>query len=149
MPRHSAAELAAPPAPQIPGQGRPEPPKHLDDLEQAIWREVVDALPPYWIDGAGQLVLRRLVAQSAIAERSEARLRRLRAGDQDATEDAEGLAVRHAATSKTVTYLLTALRGTPRSRDNARVAGPEVDKVPAFRPWELQADDDGDTVVAQ
>jgi hypothetical protein len=147
MPRHSAAELAAPPAPQIPGQGRPEPPEHLDDLERAIWREVIDALPPFWVDAAAQLVLRRLVAQAAIAERCEVRLRLLRAREQDATEDAEGLAIRHAATSKTVTYLLTALRGTPRSRDNARVAGPEVDKVPAFRPWEIEADDGGATVA--
>jgi hypothetical protein len=147
MPRHSAAELTVSPVPQIPGQGRPEPPAHFDALEQAIWTEVVDALPPYWIDGSGQLVLRRLVAQAAIAERVEARLRRLRAGDQDATEDAEGLAVRHAATAKTVTYLLTALRGTPRSRDIARKAGPAVDHVPVFRPWELEAD--GDTTTAQ
>jgi hypothetical protein len=146
MPRHSAAELAALPAPQVPGQGRPEPPEHLDDLEQAIWREVVDALPQFWVDGAGALVLRRLVAQAAIAERCEARLRRLRAGDQDATEDAEGLAVRHASTSKVVTYLLTALRGTPRSRDIARKAGPEIDKVPAFRPWETSVED-GDTAM--
>jgi hypothetical protein len=144
MPRHSAAELIAPPAPQVPGQGRPEPPKHLDDLEQAIWREVVDALPQFWVDGAGALVLRRLVAQAAIAERCEGRLRRLRAGNLDGTEDAEGLAIRHSATAKTVTYLLTALRGTPRSRDNARVAGPEVDKVPSFKPWEQRADDDVD-----
>jgi hypothetical protein len=147
MPRHSVAELTAPPAPQIPGQGRPEPPEHLDDLEQAIWREVVDALPPYWIDGSGQLVLRRLVAQAAIAERVEARLRRLRAGNLDGTEDAEGLAIRHAATSKAVTYLLTALRGTPRSRDIARKAGPAVDHVPPFRPWEIEANDDGATVA--
>jgi hypothetical protein len=146
MPRHSAAELTAPPAPQIPGQGRPEPPGHLDDLEQAIWREVIAALPPFWVDGAGQLVLRRLVAQTAIAERCEARLRLLRARGKDASEDAEGLAVRHAATAKTVTYLLTALRGTPRSRDNARVAGPAVDHVPAFRPWETSAED-GDTAM--
>jgi hypothetical protein len=147
MPRRSAAELTVSPVPQVPGQGRPEPPAHLDALEQAIWTEVVDALPPYWIDGAGQLILRRLVSQSAIAERVEARLRRLRAGDQDATEDAEGLAVRHAATAKTVTYLLTALRGTPRSRVVSRDTGPEVDKVPAFRPWEIEANNDGDTVA--
>jgi hypothetical protein len=147
MPRHSAAELTVSPVPQIPGQGRPEPPAHFDALEQAIWTEITAALPPYWIDGAGQLVLRRLVAQAAIAERCEARLRRLRAGDQDATEDAEGLAVRHAATAKTVTYLLTALRGTPRSRDIARKAGPAVDHVPPFRPWEIEANDDGATVA--
>jgi hypothetical protein len=147
MPRHSAAELAAPRAPQVPGQGRPEPPEHLDDLEQAIWTEVVDALPPYWVDAAAQLVLRRLVAQAAIAERVEARLRLLRAREQDATDDAEALGARHAATAKTVTYLLTALRGTPRSRDIARKAGPAVDHVPPFRPWEIEADDGGATVA--
>jgi hypothetical protein len=147
MPRHSAVELTAPPVPQVPGQGRPEPPPHLDDLERAIWVEVVDALPPFWVDGAGALVLRRLVAQSAIAERCEVRLRRLRAGNLDGTEDAEGLAIRHAATSKTVTYLLTSLRATPRSRDIARKAGREVDHVPAFRPWEIEANDEGATVA--
>jgi hypothetical protein len=145
MPRRSAAELAAPPAPQIPGQGRPEPPDHLDGLERTIWQEVVASLPPYWIDGAGQLVLRRLVAQAAIAERVEDRLRRLRRHNQDADEDAEALAIRHAATAKTVTYLLTAMRGTPRSRVLTRDAGPEIEKVPAFRPWEQEAD--GDTLA--
>jgi hypothetical protein len=142
MPRHSAAELAALPAPQVPGQGRPEPPEHLDDLEQAIWREVVDALPQFWVDGAGALVLRRLVAQAAIAERVEDRLRRLRRDRQDDGEDAEGLAVRHAATAKAVAYLLTQLRATPRSRVVSRDAGPETDRVPAFRPWEQTAGDD-------
>jgi hypothetical protein len=139
MPRRSAAELAVPPVP-IPGQGRPEPPEHLDDLERTIWQEVVAALPPFWVDGAGQLVLRRLVAQAAIAERVEEWLRKLRRHNQDADEDAEALAVRHAATAKTVTYLLTAMRATPRSRVLTRDAGPEIEKVPAFRPWELEAD---------
>jgi hypothetical protein len=141
MPRRSAAELATPPI-AIPGQGRPEPPDHLDGLERVIWQEVVASLPPYWIDGAGQLVLRRLVAQAAIAERVEDRLRRLRRDRQDDGEDAEGLAVRHAATAKAVAYLLTQLRATPRSRVVSRDAGPETDRVPAFRPWEQTAGDD-------
>jgi hypothetical protein len=146
VPRRSAAELATPPI-AIPGQGRPEPPDHLDELEQAIWREVTASLPPYWIDGAGCLVLRRLVAQAAIAERCEDRLRRLRRHDEDGEEDAAALAVRHAATAKTVTYLLTAIRGTPRSRVLTRDAGTDIEKVPAFRPWELEADDDGATTA--
>ena len=45
----------------------PEPPASLDSLEKQIWRDVVDALPAHWLDLAGQLVLRRLVAQAAIA----------------------------------------------------------------------------------
>jgi hypothetical protein len=145
MPRKSAAELTAPPAPQVPGQGRPEPPPHLDCWEEAIWRAVVAALPPFWLDGAAQLVLRRLVAQAALADRYEARMRRMRKLEQDVdSEVADDLAVRHAAIAKTVTYLLTALRGTPRSRELARQAAPEIVKVPAFRPWEQRADDDVD-----
>jgi hypothetical protein len=146
MPRRSAAELATPPI-AIPGQGRPEPPDHLDGLERAIWQEVVTSLPPFWVDGAGALVLRRLVAQAAIAERVEDRLRRLRRDRVDDSEDAEALAVRHAATAKAVTFLLTALRATPRSRVITRDAGPEIDKVPAFRPWEVEAGEGGDTLA--
>ena len=77
MPRKAAAELAV--VPLVPGQGRPEPPPDLDPLEQGVWRDIVAALPGHWIDPAGQVVLRRLVAQAAVAERQEARLRQLRA----------------------------------------------------------------------
>jgi hypothetical protein len=38
-----------------------------------VWREVIAALPPHWVDPAGQLILRRLVTQAAIAERLEVR----------------------------------------------------------------------------
>jgi hypothetical protein len=148
MPRRSAASRATAPVP-VPGQGRPPPPSHLDTWECAIWIEVVAALPPYWIDGAAQLVLRRLVAEAAIAERYEARLRRLRGDGLDTSEDAEALAIRHAAVAKAVTYLLTALRGTPRSRDVARDAGSEIKKVPSFRPWELEADGENVPPVVQ
>jgi hypothetical protein len=146
MPRRSAAELAAPPAPQVPGQGRPEPPAELDGVEQVVWAEVVSALPPYAIDGAGALVLRTLVAQAAVARRLERRLRVLRETGHDKNEVAAAVAARHVVTAKAVTYLLTALRATPRSRDIARKAGPEIDKVPAFRPWETSAED-GDTAM--
>src|SRR5215510_11920545 len=73
MPRKSSASLAV--VPRVPGRGRPEPLADLDSIEQRIWREVVDALPGHWLDSAGQLVLRRLVAQAAVSERQEARLR--------------------------------------------------------------------------
>jgi hypothetical protein len=142
MPRRSAVDLATVPVP-IPGQGRSEPPDHLDGLERTIWQEVVASLPPFWVDGAGQLVLRRLVAQAAIAERVEERLRRMRRDRVDDSEDAEDLATGHVATAKAVTFLLTALRATPRSRVISRDTGPEIKGVPAFRPWELEAEDDG------
>src|SRR5262245_40920258 len=110
--RKSASSLSV--VPVIPGHGRPEAPAGLDALERRIWRDIVAALPDHWLDLAGQVVLRRLVAQAAISERREARLRELRAQDLDQSEDAAELAVAHGAGSKTVAYLLHQLRATPR-----------------------------------
>src|SRR5262245_5365453 len=100
--RKSAASLVV--VPLVPGQGRPEPPADLDNLEQRVWREVVAALPAHWIDPAGQLILRRLVAQAAISERHEARLRQLRAEDRDVGEDAGVLAAQHGAAAKIIAH---------------------------------------------
>ena len=135
--RQSAAALSV--VPLIPGQGRPPPPAGLDRLERRIWRDVVDALPAHWLDPAGQLVLRRLVAQAAIAERREARLRQLRAQGKDDGEDADTLAALHGVSAKIVAYLLGQLRATPRSRIVSRAAGPEVEGAPKFRPWDIRA----------
>ena len=135
--RKSAASLAV--VAVVPGQGRPEPPVSLDALEQQIWRDVVDALPAHWLDLAGQLILRRLVAQGAIAERRETRLRQLRAQDRDGGEDADALAAQHGASAKTVAYLLGQLRATPRSRVVSRAAGPQIEQAPKSRPWEIKA----------
>jgi hypothetical protein len=123
----------------VPGQGRPKPPPGLDRLERPIWKAVVAALPAHWLDPAGQLVLRRLVCQAAIAERREARLRELRAQGQDGSEDATALATLHATTAKAVAYLLGQLRATPRSRVVSRDAGPKVEDTPRTRPWEIKA----------
>jgi len=87
-----------------------------------------------------QLILRRLVAQAAIAERREARLRQLRGqGSIDEEEELDALATLHSVTAKTVAYLLTQLRATPRSRMVARTAGPLVEQAPTTRPWEIKA----------
>src|SRR5262245_14301333 len=130
--RKSAASLSV--VPVVPGQGRPEPPASLDALEQQIWRDIVDALPANWLDLAGQLILRRLVAQGAIAERRERRLRQLRAQDRDGGDDADALAAQHAASAKTVAYLLSQLRATPRSRVVSRAAGPQIEQAPKSWP---------------
>ena len=135
--RKSASSLSV--VPLVPGQGRPEPPASLDGLEKQIWCDVVDALPAHWLDLAGQLILRRLVAQAAIAERREARLRQLRAQDQDGGEDADTLAALHGMSAKTVAYLLSQLRATPRSRIVSRAAGPQLEQAPKSRPWEIKA----------
>jgi len=135
--RKSLASLSV--VPLVPGQGRPEPPTSLDALEKQIWRDVVDALPAHWLDLAGQLILRRLVAQAAISERREARMRQLRAQDRDGGEDADALAALHGVSAKTVAYLLGQLRATPRSRMVARAAGPQVEQTPRSRPWEIKA----------
>jgi hypothetical protein len=135
--RKSAASLAA--VPLVPGRGRPEPPADLDSLEQRVWREVVDALPGHWLDPAGQLVLRRLAAQAAAAERYEARLRQLRAEGQDRGEDVDALVAVHGVAAKTVAHLLGQLRATPRSRMVSRAAGSQVEQAPQLRPWEIRA----------
>jgi hypothetical protein len=135
--RKSAALLSV--LPVVPGQGRPKPPASLDSLERRIWRDVVDALPAHWLDLAGQLVLRRLVAQAAISERREARLRQLRAREEDGSEGADALAAQHGVSSKTVAYLLGQLRATPRSRIESRAAGPQLEQAAKSRPWEIKA----------
>ena len=137
MPRgrnRSSAALAVVPV-LVPGAGRPEPPADLDSLEQRIWREVIGALPPHWIDPAGQLILRRLAAQAAIAERCEIQLRQLRAADQDSGEAASDLAAQHDLAAKAVANLLASLRATPRSRTVPRGAGSRIDQSPQWRPW--------------
>jgi len=135
--RRSAASLAV--VPVLPGRGRPEPPTDLDVLEQRIWREVVDALPGHWLDQAGRIVLRRLVAQAAVTERQEVRLRQLRAQEQDDSEEAGALAAQHGVLAKNVAYLLTQLRATPRSQQRARAAGSQMEQAPDSRPWEVKA----------
>jgi hypothetical protein len=106
----------------LPGKGRPAPPKELDQIEARAWNDVIDALPSQWIDAASQLVLRRLVCQIAIAERLEARLRRLAmlADDPEALEGEQLLARAHREAAKAVVHGLTTLRATPRSRMAAR-----------------------------
>jgi hypothetical protein len=136
MPRKSAASLTV--IPCVPGRGRPEPPADLDELESRIWHEVIDALPSHWCDSASRIILRRAVAQAAVAERQEARLRQLRAQDPDDKETAE-LAAQHGIIAKNVCHLLTQLRATPRSRLRARAAGSRVEQVPESRPWEIKA----------
>jgi hypothetical protein len=54
-----------------------------------------------------------LVAQAAISERREARLRSMRAQDRDGGEDADALATLHGVSAKAVAYLLGQLRATP------------------------------------
>jgi hypothetical protein len=137
MPRKPAAALAV--VPRVPGRGRPEPPAGLDELEQQIWREVVDALPGHWLDSAGQVILRRLVAQAAVSERQEFRLRQLRAQQQDDGEEAGALAAQHGVVAKNVAYLLSQLRATPRSQLRSRSAGSQMEQVPDSRPWEIKA----------
>jgi hypothetical protein len=128
--------------PMLPGKGRPAPPKALDLMERRAWRDIVDALPDRWLDPAGQLVLRRTVSQIAIAERLEARLRRvaLLADDPEALEAEQLFARAHREAAKAVVHGLTALRATPRSRMAAREGRSRFERgAAAFRPWEIVA----------
>jgi hypothetical protein len=140
MPRRSAADLNI--VPLIPGKGRPPPPRILDQVEARAWNDVVDSMPAAWVDLAGQLILRRVVAQVAIAERLEERLRALAAlGDDEEAMAAEAqLAVMHRAATKGVIASLTALRATPRSRMAAREGRSRFERgALASRPWEIVA----------
>jgi hypothetical protein len=140
MPRRSAADLSI--VPLVPGKGRPEPPKALDQTEARAWNDVVDALPDRFLDPAGQLVLRRTVTQVAIAERLEDRLRRLSeiADDPEALEAEKTIAAMHRETAKAVIAGLTVLRATPRSRMAARESRSRFERgVGALRPWNIVA----------
>jgi hypothetical protein len=53
MPRRSDADLSI--VPMLPGKGRPQPPKALDQIEARAWNDIVDALPSQWIDAAAQM----------------------------------------------------------------------------------------------
>jgi hypothetical protein len=133
-PRTGSVELT----PLLPAAGRPEPPADLDPAEAQAWVDIVDASPVHWIDPAGQLLLRGIVAQVAIARRQEARLRRLQAGSND-DADADGLAIAHAQVMKGIGQLLTHLRATPRSRMQSRAAGVDFTRSTSERPWEYRA----------
>ena len=121
MPRRSDADLSI--VPLLPGKGRPEPPKALDQIEARAWNDVIDGLPDRFLDPAGQLVLRRVVAaQVAIAERLEDRVSAdlaLMQRDDPEALGAEGvsiLAVMHRETAKAVIHGLTALRATASAK---------------------------------
>ena len=140
MPRRSDADLSI--VPLLPGRGRPEPPKALDQIEARAWNDIVDALPDRWLDPAGQLVLRRTAAQIAIAERLEGRLRRLAMleDDPEAMEAVASIAAMHRETAKAVIHGLTALRATPRSRMAARESRSRFERgAGAVRPWDIVA----------
>jgi hypothetical protein len=139
MPRRSNADLSI--VPMLPGKGRPQPPKALDQIEARTWNDIVDALPGQWIDAAAQLVLRRVAAQVAIAERVEARLRDLamREDEPGALEAQQVLAGMHRETAKSVIHGLTALRATPRSRMAPREGRNKFERGASFRPWEIVA----------
>jgi hypothetical protein len=133
MARKSAADLVVVP---LPGGGRPPPPADLDAIEQSIWKAVVDAAPAHAIDPAAQVILKRMVAQAALCERREARLRTLRAERPDDDEELIALATAHGNGAKVVTFLLTSLRSTPRSRVRLSAAETQSSRVPVTRPWE-------------
>jgi hypothetical protein len=140
MPRRSAADLSI--VPLLPGKGRPEPPKALDQIEARAWNDAIDALPDRWLDPAEQLVLRRTVTQVAIAERLEGRLRRLALmeDDSEALEAEKAVAAMHRETAKAVILGLSTLRATPRSRMAARESRSRFERgAGGVRPWNIVA----------
>jgi hypothetical protein len=57
MPRRPPPDLTI--VPLVPGKGRPEAPKTLDQVEARAWNDAIDSLPGQWVDPAGQLDLRQ------------------------------------------------------------------------------------------
>ena len=140
MARKSAATLSTAP---VPGSGRPNPPRGSDAIERSIWSAVVNSLPDRWCDASAQEVLRQAVAQAAVARRLEQRLRKLRAQNLDSPSDEEfaTTVVAHREASKSATFLLSALRATPRSRAASREAKTAIERTPTTRPWLIKAKD--------
>ena len=137
--RKSGVSMAVVPA-TLAG-ARPAPPAELDPAEQRIWKAIVGALPPTWLDAAAQQVLIRAVAQAAICERQEARLRALRCQPNADDDGFTALAATHAAASKSLANLLGVLRATPRARMVPRGATRQIALVPRVRPWEPEPND--------
>jgi hypothetical protein len=122
-----------------PGSGRPDPPSSLNAAERKAWRAIVAALPDFWIDGAGELLLKRLCTQIAIVEQLEGELRRLLAEDPG-SEALPGLAADHAERAKSIGHLLGLLRATPKSRVVSRSAGSKIAEAPPpAKPWDVRA----------
>jgi hypothetical protein len=136
MPRRSSKDLDVV---RLPGRGRPEPPSRLTQAEQRAWRAIVDASPDGFIDGAGQLILKRVVGQIAIAERHEERLKRIAETGGDLEAELE-VAAAHRDTTKSIIAGLIALRATPRSRMESRNARDAFARAPSGRrPWDIEA----------
>jgi hypothetical protein len=145
MPRRSSTDLHIVP---LPGKSRPAPPSKLSASEQQAWRAIVDAAPGGFINGAGQIILRRAVAEIVVAERHEERLRRIAEGGGDLEAELE-LSKAHQNVSKSIVALMTALRATPRARMESKTALRSFSRAPSGRrPWDIieaEAKDDDDT----
>jgi hypothetical protein len=112
----------------------------LTQAEQSVWRAIVDSSPERWLDPAGQLILRRIVAQIAVVEQHEDRLRRIAEAGGDFESERE-ISREHREMLKSITAGLHALRATPRSRMEAKVARNVFARSPrgGSRPWDIEA----------
>jgi hypothetical protein len=137
--RKSAASVEV--TPMLPGSGRPEPPASLSAAEARCWHDVIDALPGFWVDGAGQLILRRVAIQTAFMEHLEAQIREQLASEAPDDAKLATLMGMHTQTAKAATFLLNQLRATPKARIMPRAANFEPSaRQPEARPWEIRAD---------
>ena len=96
------------------------------------------ALRHHWIDAAGRIILRRLVAQAALCLSMEEQLRAHRAAGT-VVETYAKLAKQHSDTAKQTESLLASLRATPRSRSTSHAAGLQTRKTAEMRPWEIRS----------
>ena len=125
-------------------QGPPSAAKGARSDRGPSLNDIIDALPGQWVDAAAQLVLRRVAAQVAIAERVEARLRDLAMRDDDPEAlEAEQMLARHASRDLEVHHpWAVGLESNPAEpvHGGARRSNP-VDRACSgpFRPWEIVA----------
>jgi hypothetical protein len=122
------------------GRERPAPPPKLSRADQELWRGMVDAAPGGWLDIPGQLLLKRVIALNRTVERHEARLQRM-ATMGGSLEDELLVSKAHQNAVKSLTAALTALRVTPKSRAEPKIARTAFERSSGpEKPWNITAD---------
>jgi hypothetical protein len=122
----------------IPGQ-RPPPPADLSADEQALWEQVVGALPQGWIGPEAYAVLVQYVRHCCYADDVAAQIAELRT-QTDPKQRRLLLALYRAHGQQTarMSALAVKLRLTPSSRstaDRARDDRKDASSSPVVKPW--------------
>jgi len=107
--------------------------------EKAIWRTVVDSMPPNWFGGQTEGVLRRYCFHLALADRISVEIRKFRVKPTMTLNDVkifERLLAACDRETTRVSSLAVKLRITPQSSKHPFSAEASVRKMAKVRPWE-------------